>query len=252
MAAGRPAHPHLTVLAPVRAPISDNPSYITGADGRCLGFGTRLFYVALLPRRTAVDIIRRHHYSGRVVNNSYVHLGVYLGGALVGAMQLGHALNPRRVAHVVRNTRPGQMLELNRMWLDDAAPRNSESRALAMMVRFVRRALPAVRWIQSFADERCRGALGVVYQAANFLYVGSHKTAFYALDGEAYHEMLLTAHGKGGLRGRYLRANLDRAERQVYNQYRYVYFVKPAARRDLVMRPLPYPKPDRAASSECD
>ncbi|KAA5605140.1 hypothetical protein F1188_12740 [Roseospira marina] len=53
--------------------------------------------------------------------------------------------------------------------------------------------------MQSFADERC-GRLSVVYQAANVLFLGSHLIAFYTLDGETYHEMLLTAHRKAGQR----------------------------------------------------
>lgn len=237
-----PAHPHLTVLHPVRRPIGTDPGYISGADGRTLGFGTRAFYVALMPRGQACAIIRERHYSGRVVNNSYVHLGVYVGGLISGVLQLGHALNPRRVEHIVHNTGPGEYLELSRMWLSDSAPPCSESRALAQMVRFVKRALPRVRWIQSFADGRL-GGCGIVYQAANFLYLGSHQTPFWLLDGDWYHDLLLTAHAKGGGRGRYLRDNLARAEKVIYTQYRYIYFVRPEARRDLAMRVLPYPKP---------
>lgn len=83
------------------------------------------------------------------------------------------------------------------MWLADSAPRNSESQALSYAIKYIRRVRPRVAWIQSFADERC-GAWGVVYQAANFLYLRHHWTSFYELDGETYHEMLLSAHKKGG------------------------------------------------------
>lgn len=241
--ANRPAYPHLTVLAPVHAPASDTAGYITGADGRCLGFGSYGAHVALLPRRTAVDMIIRHHYSHRVVNNSYLHLGVYLKGDLAGVMQLGYALNPLRVSHVVRDTPRGGMLELNRMWLADWAPHGSESRALAQMVRFVRRALPAVAWIQSFADERC-GA-GGVYQAANFLYLGSHTARFWELDGVAYHQILASPSANGGLRGQYLQSYMHRAVPRTWRQFRYIFLVKSNIRRRLVMRPQPYPKLDR-------
>lgn len=54
----------------------------------------------------------------------------------------------------------------------------------------------------------------MVYQAANFLYCGHHMTRFYELDGETYHEMLLTAHLKSGQRGEHLRNNLHRAVRR--------------------------------------
>jgi len=43
--------------------------------------------------------------------------------------------------------------------------------------------------------------------------------------------------------GGFLRANLDRAARHRLRQYRYIFFLKPSARRDLRMRPRPYPKP---------
>ena len=128
------------------------------------------------------------------------------------------------------------------MWLDDIAPRNSESRAISYAIKFIRRACPGVAWIQSFADERC-GGLGVVYQASNFLYLGSHKATFYVLDGTPYHPMLLTAHKKQGERGRKLLAGLARATKHGLQQFRYIYFLKQPWKKRLQFPVLPYPKP---------
>ena len=58
-----------------------------------------------------------------------------------------------------------QYMELNRMWLSDDAPRNSESRAISCSLKYIRRACPSVAWVQTYADERCQG-LGVVYRHA--------------------------------------------------------------------------------------
>ncbi|SOE00699.1 hypothetical protein [Caenispirillum bisanense] len=241
--AKRPSHHPPAAGVIIRRPTTDDPGYLYSSDG-VVGFGTREFHVAAIPRSRAVEMILHNHYSGRIVQNSYVHLGVHIGGALVGCLQLGYAMNPMHVGKVVANTGPREHLELNRMWLDDAAPRNSESRALSYTMKYLKRALPAVRWVQSFADERC-GRWGVVYQAAGFLYLGSHRTEFYEVDGQTYHGMLLTAHGKGGQRGQVLRENLGRATRRSLRQFRYLFFLKPSARRDLRMRPRPYPKPER-------
>ena len=71
------------------------PGYIVG-EKAVAGFGVRGFYVAVIPCREAREIIRRHHYSGREVRNSYVHLGIFIDGERVGALQFGYALNPRR------------------------------------------------------------------------------------------------------------------------------------------------------------
>ena len=235
----KPHHP--PAVSEYLPPEEATPDYIMGESG-VQGFGSASFFVAQVPSRQARETIIENHYSGRVVNNSYLHLGVYLAGRYVGVLQFGYALNPSRVGHIVRETKTGEYLELNRMWLSDEAPRNSESQAIAYSVRFIRRAMPMVAWIQSFADERC-GGLGVVYQAANFLYIGSHVTEFLELDGEYYHRLLVTAHKKGGGRGRYLRDNLDRAVKHNLRQFRYIFFVKRPWRKRLVMPVEPYPKP---------
>jgi len=236
----KPYHPPR--ISEYQQPQGNHAGYIEGPTG-CQGFGSRDFFVALIPCRQAREIIIRHHYSHRIVNNSYLHLGVYLEGELCGVLQFGYALCPARAGKVVEGTVQGQYLELNRMWLSDVAPRNSESRAISQAIKYIRRAMPTVAWIQSFADERC-GRWGVVYQAANFLYCGHHVTEFYELDGETYHKMLLTAHLKGGQRGERLRQNLHRAVCRSLRQFRYVYFLK----RDWVARlrlpARPYLKPE--------
>jgi hypothetical protein len=236
----KPYHP--PKISEYQPPRGEHAGYIEGPTG-CQGFGSRTAFVALIPCAQARAVIIKHHYSHRVVNNSYLHLGVYLEGRLCGVLQFGYALCPARAGKVVAGTVQGQYLELNRMWLDDAAPRNSESRAISQAIKYIRRAMPTVAWVQSFADERC-GRWGVVYQAANFLYCGHHVTAFYELDGQTYHKMLLTAHKKGGQRGEHLRKNLDRAVRRSLRQFRYVYFIKRDWMRRLKLPVLPYPKPE--------
>lgn len=233
----RPYHPPKP--SPYAPPEDDRPGYLVGAGVQ--GFGKRGLYLAAIPAARAREIIVTRHYSHRVVNNSYVHLGVYHDGQFRGVLQFGYALNPHRADKVVEGTQVGQYLELNRMWLDDACPRNTEIQAISYAVKYIRRACPMVAWIQSFADERC-GGLGVVYQASNFQYCGSHLTTFWHVDGDWFHDMLLTAHQKEGGRGEYLRRNLHRATRHQFRQFRYVLFLKPSWRKRLRLTVQPYPK----------
>lgn len=103
---------------------------------------------------------------------------------------------------------------------------------------------PSVEWVQSFADERC-GRAGVVYQASNFDFIGSHESTFYELDGEWYHEITMNAIKRGGQRGVYLRANKERAVVHKFNQYRYIRFLNKRARKRLntkLFKVQPYPK----------
>lgn len=234
----RPYHPPKTTA--YNPPQGDQPDYLTGATG-VQGFGKRGLYVAAIPSAKAREVIVQRHYSHRVVNNSYVHLGVYHQGDFRGVLQFGYALNPHRAGKVVEGTTQGEYLELNRMWLDDACPRNTESQVISFAIKYIRRACPTVAWIQSYADERC-GGLGVVYQACSFLFCGSHLTTFWLLDGELYHDLILTAHKKGGGRGVYLRENIDRAQKRTYRQFRYVRFLKHPWRKRLRLPVQPYPK----------
>ncbi|MCB8571303.1 hypothetical protein LJE06_09280 [Bilophila wadsworthia] len=236
----RPYHPPLP--SPYLQPESDTPGYILGEHGGVVGFGKRGFYVAAIPAQKARETILRHHYSQSIVNNSYIHLGAFYRDNFAGVLQFGYALNPACAGKIVEGTVQGEYLELNRMWLADVCPRNSESMAISYAVKYIRRASPSVAWIQSFADERC-GRLGVVYQASNFLYLGSHVSPFYFLDGDYYHNILMTAHRKSGGRGRMLRENKKRAIPLAYRQFRYVLFLKQSWRKRLRLKIQPYPKP---------
>lgn len=230
--------------SPYTLPTDDRPGYLTGATG-VQGFGKRDLFLAAIPAARARETIVARHYSRRVVNNSYVHLGVYYQGEFLGVLQFGYALNPHRAGSVVEGTEVGEYLELNRMWLDDACPRNTESQAISYAMKYIRRACPTVAWVQSFADERC-GGLGVVYQASNFQFCGSHLTTFWHLDDDWYHPLMLTAHRNNGGRAEYLRENFHRATRHQFRQFRYVLFLKQSWRKRLRLPVLPYPKREAA------
>ena len=234
---------HPPIVSAYNPPTHENPEYILGGTGP-QGFGCKDFYVVQIPARIARAVIISRHYSHRAVNNSYLHLGVFIKDAFCGVLQFGYMLNPARAGKVVEGTVQGQYLELNRMHLSDEAPRNSESRAISYAIKYIRRACPSVAWIQSYADERC-GRFGVVYQAANFKYLGSHTCDFYTLDGGTYHTMLLSIGGKGGKRGDHLRANLHRAEKHTLRQFRYIFFLKADWAKRLRMKVRPYPKPNQ-------
>lgn len=235
--------------------ILDDQLALFGAARVC-GFGTPAFQVREIHRDQANAIIKRNHYSHKTINNAYVHLGVFIDGELYGVLQFGYAMNPASGGGVVEGTANDEYLELNRMWLDDFAPKNSESRAISYAVRYVRRAWPKVRWIQSFADERC-GLNGTVYQACNFAYAGEHTSTFWELDGEMFHNIIATTTGeKGGARARWVRDNLHRATRHELRQFRYLFFMAPRFQRGLRLKLHPYPKAirpgDEPASSGCE
>jgi hypothetical protein len=215
--------------------------------------GQKTFFVEILPKKSADRFIAERHYSGSAVWASHTHLGVFDGtGFLWGVLQFGPSMNPKATSKVIEGMPPSGLVELNRMVFIDGHKPNLVSWAIAKTLRHIRHHRPHVQVVQSFADQRC-SKLGAVYQAANFLYIGSHRTAFYYLDGEWFHKSLLGRAAKdnrgwgSGPKAARLAAGRHRAEKHEFDQYRYVFPLTAWARKKLLPKALPYPKACEAA-----
>ena len=133
----------------------------------------------------AARIVREEHYSGKVYCKSRLHLGVFYAGSLQGAMSFGPPLDTRKVLPLVRGTDWNGMLELNRMAFSDILPRNSESRALGVAFRVLRKHRPDIKWVLSFSDAtRCGD--GTIYRASGFVLTGVKRNSGLVMlpDGE--------------------------------------------------------------------
>ena len=208
-----------------------------------IGFGSDEFCVKEIFKDYANDLIRKNHYSHKVYNGTTTHLGVYINGKIQGVLQYGYAMNPASCGSVVEGTEMSQYLELNRMWLSDEAPRNSESMAISYSLKFIKGKMPKIKWIQSFADERCN-CYGVVYQACSFNFYGEHISTFWTLDGEVFHNSIKTSR-KAGKRGFDLLnapENKDRVTSESLRQFRYIKFLDERWKKKCLLKEKPYPK----------
>ena len=138
-----------------------------------------------ITRQDADAVIKKLHYSGKVVTNTQLHLGVFLGTRLEGAMQFGPSLDRRKLLPLVSGTLWNGFLELNRMAFSENLPRNSESRALGVALRLLRKQYPHIEWIVSFADATQCGD-GTIYRAAGFVLtsIRPNKTIWQGPGGE--------------------------------------------------------------------
>jgi len=201
-------------------------------------------------------LVRRVHYSGKVVNNSQLHIGVFYHGHLEGAMQFGPSLDKRKIQGLVAGTLWNEFIELNRLAFSDALPRNSESRALSIAFKLLRKHAPQLKWVISFADATQCGD-GTIYRAAGFVLTGIHASAnlVQRADGVVIHKMTLESNPTqaraelGGksyyaiTNGKYDLAAYARAVGGVTlpgYQLRYIYFLDPTARERLTVPELPY------------
>lgn len=147
-------------------------------------------------------IVKSLHYSGKVVQNSQLHLGVFLNGRCGGAMQFGPSLDKRKIQPLVSGTLWNEFLELNRMAFADWLPRNSESRCIAYAMRWIRTTYPHIKWIVSFADGTQCGD-GTIYRASGFVLTGikENDQIWQAPSGEVFNDTSIRQ-GIGGERER--------------------------------------------------
>ena len=159
--------------------------------------GAKELNLRVIPSRIANDFIKRHHYSGKVVNNSRLHFGVFYKDQLHGVMSYGNSLDKSKIIGLVSGTKWNEFIELNRMAFDDVLPKNSESRAISLSIKMIKKNAPHVKWIISFADA-CQCGDGTIYRASNFILTGiKENEALYQLpNGEVIHQLTLQSSPK--------------------------------------------------------
>lgn len=210
-------------------------------DPELLGFGSDVFYIKEIDRNQANKIVVENHYSKKFYNATYIHLGLFIDEEIKGVLQYGYAMNPASCGSVVEGTKQKEYLELNRMWIADNVGEYPESRSISYSLKYIRRKYPKIKWIQSFADERC-GGFGIVYQACSFGYYGEHKSVFWELDNQVYHNSLMTRNPKLTKSAQMLQENKDKAKSFSLRQFRYIKFLDQREKKKCLLKEQPYPK----------
>ena len=186
-------------------------------------------------------VVKNFHYSKKAVNNSILHLGVFnkKSKKLEGVLQYGYPLNPKTTPQkYVNDSSMYDMLELNRMAMFDTAPKFSESQAIGLSIKYLKRYEPNIKWLLSFSDGK-EGNVGTIYQATNWLYLGYQRSiSFYRLDGEIIHSVS-TWHRHGTRRVDALTAIYNNVSKIESRQYRYVFPLVSGIRFNFEKEPYP-------------
>ena len=204
-----------------------------------------------ITRSEADAVIKREHYSGKVVPNSQIHIGVYYSGRLEGVMQFGPSIDKRRVSALVEGTRWDEFTELNRMAFGPDLPRNSESRALAIAMRLLRQHAPKLKWVVSFADGTQCGD-GTIYRASGFVLTQIKRNSqMLNWNGKIIARKTLDNKNYPKINGRYYSGHLIESGEAVALpgfQFRYVYFLDQKAREQLTVPILPFSDIEKAGA----
>jgi len=198
--------------------------------------------------RTAKRMVKLHHYSGKVVNNSQLHFGVFLNGKIEGVLSYGPPMDKNKVIGFVKDTKWTGMLELNRMAFSDTLPRNSESRALAISFKLIKKHYPHIEWILSYSDGTQSGD-GTIYRAAGFWLtnIGKNKGIVKLPDGTIGCSVTYTK-GKHILENNGKAAMPEGTEFLDGFQMRYLYPLNETIKQRLTVPIIPYSEIDKAGA----
>jgi hypothetical protein len=154
---------------------------------------------------------------------------------LMGVVVYGVSPSSTLLRGICGDDEAKNVYELTRLWVDDSVPKNGESWLIANTMGKTDREI-----IVSFADSS-QNHVGVVYQAANFIYTGlSAKFRDPKVQGLEHQHHATYANGLTN------KQVIEKFGDRVYwvdrpRKHRYVYFATSKSRRKVLMRKLRYP-----------
>ena len=145
------------------------------------------FDIREISKEAALAMIQKYHYSNTLPKLNKYFLGFFLEEELVGVVTLGWGTRPK---HTIQRIFPSldtkDYLEIGRMCMTEEMPRNSESQMLSQLVKWLRKNIPELKVLFTWADGMI-GKVGYVYQASNFIYAGYSDGEMYMKDGVKIH-----------------------------------------------------------------
>lgn len=195
-----------------------------------------------IEKQLAKSMIMENHYSHKW-NDSFgvINFGIFRSDSdrCLGAAVFGRMMNSHSFRSISDDLECNEILELNRLWVDDCLGHNSESVFIGACFKILRSEYPQIKAVQSFADGRL--GCGTIYKATNFKYFGVHRTLFYenTVTGEVTHNVIMTNSKSIGIvrmNRQWCEGNLEPFE---VNTYRYIY---PLKKISFKFKEKPYPE----------
>jgi hypothetical protein len=164
--------------------------------------------------------VRHWHYSRSLPCSKTARLGIWEDDKFIGAVVFAWSAN-RHLAGEYR-LKMTECAELCRVALDDHA--TPVGRILSIAVRMLKREMPGIRLIVSYADLN-RGHLGKIYQAGNWIFVGEtgHEAGI-VLNGKLTHRRTINSkYGTSTIA--WLRKHVDKCARRQEGKPKFKYLL---------------------------
>ena len=214
-------------------------------------------YIGQIDKNVAKRLIIKNHYSHKWSSCRYA-LGLFdetqkVGiiepdDKLIGVAVYGYPVGRQVVKSIAPSLKNSDVLELTRLWLEDEAPKNSESYFLGQTFKWLRENTD-VKVLISYSDPM-HGHTGVIYQATNWLYQGNNtmlvKGYMYCIKGEWLHPRTVVAL-YGSVKDKNLKEiDPDYTKKEMKKKHRYIYILHKKDRKkilsELKHKIFPYPK----------
>lgn len=200
-------------------------------DAQVIGISNGVMSLEICEKQEADKVISKYHYSKKATKNSFLSIRVNDGQ---GYMQLGYGIRPAIKSSICEDITKGNYAEFDRMWLSDDLPKNSESMAIGLLIKLLRRIKPELKYLITYADESA-GNQGTIYKATNAFRLGSIPCDFYILEnGERVHPVsMYHRHGsrsKATLEAIYPNIRHIKGE---YRQFRFLYILDRKIKRNF-------------------
>lgn len=153
------------------------------------------YYIDLINSSKAFVFTSYYHYSGVGFKKAKLNQGIFRKSddKLVGVLQWGVSAQEgiKLDRYVKEPIDKSQYLELNRFCMADSEGRNSESQAISLGIKWIKKHRPDIKLLVSYAGRK-EGNYGYIYQATNWEYLGYFVSpGFWLLDGQERHQITL-------------------------------------------------------------
>jgi hypothetical protein len=188
----------------------------------------------------AKKMITENHYSKKW-NMSFgvINVGIFKNDKLLGCAVFGNMMNPKAFSKIA-DIKENEIIELNRLWISDELGKNAETILISKAFSIIKRKMPHIKLVQSFADGRL--GVGTIYKAASFNYYGFDTSKFFEdLDnGEFYHDVPFQNTKRPDAMLSKNKRYLDkRLKCYLVKTYRYIYLLDRKTKINLKQKPYP-------------
>ena len=208
------------------------------------------YVVKCADRKQIKDFIEKHHYSKSIngLKTSFC-FGLYDDDVLIGACLFGQLSTTSWKKYSDKET---DIVELRRLVLIDETPRNTESWFIAKCIKYIKQNSEFAT-IVSYADPYYNHT-GYIYQASNFIYIGTTNKDKLLKDretGKTFHSRALRTKYNGDykpfvkvLRKKHEMGLLE--EITVPGKHIYVYPLRKSTKKKFQNLKKEYPKKDES------